>query len=168
MAKIFPTLENIKRLKVAPTDGEWFLLNYLIENLPDDVEIYFQPFLNGDMPDIILMKKGVGVSIIEVKDWHLPHYKIDSNNIWSLKKNDQVIKSPFHQVDNYKDNLFNLHISGLLEKKIRNNMFYGRIQTFVYFHKATKKAIYNFYQEAISPYESTIMNRGENLNQTLN
>ena len=40
MAIIFPTLENIKRLKVKPTEGEWFLINYLIDNLPDEVEIY--------------------------------------------------------------------------------------------------------------------------------
>ncbi len=68
MAKIFPTFENIERLKVQPTEGELFLLKYLEEKFPDDVEVYFQPFLNGDMPDIILLKKGVGATIIEVKD----------------------------------------------------------------------------------------------------
>ncbi len=66
MAKIFPTIENIKRLKVPPTNGEWYLLNYFIEHLPESVEIYFQPFLNGDMPDIILLQKDAGVAIIEV------------------------------------------------------------------------------------------------------
>ena len=45
MAQIFPTIENIERLKEKPTEGEWFLLNYLVDNLDDEFEIYFQSFL---------------------------------------------------------------------------------------------------------------------------
>lgn len=119
MAKIYPTLENIERLKINPTKGELFLIKYLMQHLPDDIEIYFQPFLNGDMPDIILMQKDVGVTIIEVKDWNLDLYKIDENNKWYLKQNNALLKSPFKQVFSYKHNMFNLHIDGLLEKKIK-------------------------------------------------
>lgn len=104
------------------------------------------------MPDLILMSKSVGVTIIEVKDWDLSLYKVDANNQWSLQKDSQPIKSPFRQVQAYKDNLFNLHISGLLEKRIKNNYFYGRIQTFVYFHNATKKDIKTFYNKALQPF----------------
>ena len=95
MAKIFPTLENIKRLKQKPTEGEWFLINYLIEHMPDEVEIYFQPFINGDMPDIVLIQKDAGVSIIEVKDWNLDAYHIDNENNWYADKYEKSIKSPF-------------------------------------------------------------------------
>lgn len=150
VAKLFPNLENIARLKVQPTEGESFLINYLNEYLDDDVEIYFQPFLNGDRPDIVLIKKDVGVCIIEVKDWNLNSYKVDENNRWQLKYNNQLIKSPFQQVFAYKDNMFNLHINGLLEEKIKNKMFYGRIQPYVYFHKASKKDIEMFYTDSYS------------------
>ena len=71
MAQVFPTIENIEALKVKPTPGEWFLLKYLANKMPHHVEIYFQPYFNGDMPDVILMSKGIGVAIIEVKDWDL-------------------------------------------------------------------------------------------------
>ena len=71
MAKIFPTLDNINRLKVKPTQDEKALLDYLIESFPDDVEIYFRPFFNGDQPDIVLIHKDVGVTIIEIKNWDL-------------------------------------------------------------------------------------------------
>lgn len=154
MAKIFPTLENIARLKVKPTEGELFLIKYLINNLSNDIEIYFQPFLNGDIPDIILMQKNIGVSIIEVKDWSLELYKIDENNKWHLKQNNALLKSPFQQVFNYKDNLFNLHINGLLKEKIKNKQFYGRIQPYVYFHKSSKKDIDNFYSTILNYYRS--------------
>lgn len=82
MAKIYPTIENIQRLKVKPTDGERYLIDYLIKKFDDDVEIFFQPFLNGDRPDIILLKRGIGATIIEVKDWDLKNYKIDQSNQW--------------------------------------------------------------------------------------
>lgn len=52
MAQLFPTYENIKRLKVKPTNGELYLLNFLTENLNDKVQIYFRPFINGDRPDV--------------------------------------------------------------------------------------------------------------------
>jgi len=154
MAKVFPSIEEIKKLKVQPTKGELCLLNYLIENLEDKTEIYFQPFLNGDMPDIILMKKNVGVAIIEVKDWNLDLYKINKNNDWFLKKNNTSIKSPFQQVYSYRDNLFNLHINGLLKTKVSNPHFFGRIKTYVYFHNASKNDIKKFYKQILDDYKN--------------
>ena len=150
MAKIFPTLKNIERLKVKPTQGERYLLDYLVKNLADEIEIYFQPFLDGDRPDIVLLQKNIGVVIIEVKDWNLDKYKVDSNNSWSLKNRKKDLKSPFKQVRTYKDNLFNLHINGLLEKKIKNPNFYGRVKTYVYFHKSTREELNSFYEEALN------------------
>lgn len=150
MALIFPSFENIERLKVSPTDGETFLLHHLVDNMDDDIEVFFQPFLNGDRPDIILIKKDSGVSIIEVKDWVLDSYKIDENNKWSVRKNGQRIKSPFQQVFGYKHNLFNLHINGLLEKKVKNNNFYKLIKVYVYFHGQSKNDIKSIFSNPIN------------------
>jgi hypothetical protein len=44
MAILSPTIEVIKRQKVQPTEGEWTLLNFLLDNLDNTYEIYFQPF----------------------------------------------------------------------------------------------------------------------------
>lgn len=143
MGTVFPSIENIQRLKQKPTEGEWFLINYLITHLPNEVELYFQPFLNGDRPDIVLMQKGRGVTVIEVKDWNLSSYIVNANNQWSLAVDGTKIKSPFQQVYYYKDQLFNIHIEGLLEKKIKNKNFYGRIKPFVYFHDAKKLDLNN-------------------------
>jgi hypothetical protein len=164
MAQIYPTLENIKRLKVKPTEGELYLIEYLLSNLSDDIEIYFQPFLNGDRPDIILLQKGVGAAIIEVKDWNLNSYFVDENNKWHLKSNDIIIKSPLEQVNTYKDNMFNLHINGLLEEKLRNSKFYGRINTYVYFHNSTKDEIDNIFSILINHVKSKINTLNKKLN----
>jgi hypothetical protein len=49
MAELYPPIENIERLKVKPTDGELFLVKHFVNNLSSEYEVYFQPFLNGDM-----------------------------------------------------------------------------------------------------------------------
>lgn len=146
MAKIYPKLEDIQILKVKPTDGEWYLLNWLNEHLDDDIEIYFQPFINGDRPDIVLLQRHAGITIIEVKDWNLDHYYIDENKHWVLEKNRSLIKSPLFQVETYKDNLFGLHIYGLAEQKAFDTRVYGIVNTVVYFHKESGRRINEFMQ----------------------
>ena len=158
MAIVFPTIENIKRLKVQPTEGEWFLLNYLIDKLDDTIEIFFQPFLNGDRPDIVLMKEGAGVVIIEVKDWRLDSYRVDKENQWFVKnkKGDILIRSPINQVKSYKSNLYRLHISGLFEYRLAKPAIDKLITPFVYFHGSSKSDIANLYQSAISQIQTEI------------
>lgn len=43
------------------------LLQFLIANLDDSYEIFFNPYLNGDRPDIVVLRYGYGVLIFEVK-----------------------------------------------------------------------------------------------------
>ncbi|KMW70321.1 nuclease-related domain-containing DEAD/DEAH box helicase, partial [Limnoraphis robusta] len=148
MAQIFPSEENISRLKVQPTEGERYLLNYLNETLDDRFEIYYQPFLNGDQPDIIIMRKNSGVMIIEVKDWNLSSYYVDNSKQWRLKNNNSILKSPIEQVKTYKNNLFDLHIENLLERKIENNKFYGIVHCAVYFHNEDENSLNRFLENA--------------------
>ena len=150
MSIIFPDIQTIKKLKVLPTSGEFALLDFLIENLSDDFEVYFQPFLNGDNPDIIIMKRGSGVMIFEVKDWNLNSYELNSDKNWVLKNvyniegKQRINESPLKQVQKYKDKIFNLHIENLLEKKIKNPKYFSIVSCAVYFHNATKEQINNF------------------------
>ena len=57
MASLFPDLSNISKLKVPPTNGELYLCNYLNENLGEDYHVFFNPYLDGDRPDFIILKK---------------------------------------------------------------------------------------------------------------
>jgi len=77
MAVFYPTLDEIRNFKVSPTDGEKTLLNFLRDVLDDSFEVYFNPYLNGDRPDVIIMRKGYGVLIIEVKDWELSNFRLN-------------------------------------------------------------------------------------------
>jgi len=109
MAKLFPPIETIRKIKPLPTDGEWALLNFLENNYNDEYEIYFQSFLNGDRPDVVLMRKGGGIVIFEVKDWNLDNYTVIDGE-WIVKSNGaKNPHNPLRQVLKYKENLFYLH-----------------------------------------------------------
>jgi hypothetical protein len=144
MATIIPDLRTIRRLHQKPTEGELKLISFLDENLSSEFEVYFQPFINGDKPDIVLLKKNGGVIIFEVKDWHLDKYSIDENTDWHVKSNNCKIKSPYSQVKTYKDNLYDLHIDSLLAKRYTNKYYNLVINTVVYFHNEYESTIKRF------------------------
>lgn len=138
MAIFYPSIEKIQEFKVKPTEGEITLLNFLANALDDSFEVYFNPFLNGDRPDVLIMRKGYGVMIIEVKDWNLHNFKLDNRKKWIYTPNESVVKSPIDQVLKYKNNLYDLHVDKLLEKKIRDFRHFNIVSCAVYFHCANK------------------------------
>lgn len=151
MAIIYPKIESIKKWVVQPTEGEWFLLNYLKDNLDNSFEIFFNPFLDGDRPDFVILKKNVGVFIIEVKDWNInsQKYRIDLFNKWYFNSNSgyKVIKSPFSQAFNYKKNFYDIHIPLLGIKNVINPYFFNVIDIFVYLHCTDKDVFERFYEK---------------------
>lgn len=96
------------------------LLTFLDRVLDETYEVYFNPYLNGDRPDVLVMRRGNGVIVFEVKDWNLNNFSIDERKKWRYIPNNSVVKSPLDQVLKYKDNLFNLHVDTLLAEKINN------------------------------------------------
>jgi len=150
MARFSPTIEEIDTLTVSPTEGERFLLNFLSDTLDDTYEVFFQPYLNGDNPDVIILRENSGVLIIEVKDWYLDSYELNERRNWTLKNihnksgEKQIVKSPIQQVFEYKENIYNLHIDTLLEKRINNYKLLSIVTCAVYFHNTTKNQIDSF------------------------
>ena len=63
---------------------------------------------------MVILKKGFGVLIIEVKDYNLNSYELDERKNWKVKNSNTKIKSPVSQVLKYKENLFDLHIHDLV------------------------------------------------------
>ena len=85
MAIIYPSIETIKLLRQKPTEGELYLLKFIEETLDNTYEVFFQPFLNGDIPDIVIMRENSGVYIIEVKDWNLGSYRLTEEKNWEVR-----------------------------------------------------------------------------------
>lgn len=152
MVIFYPSLDVISKFKVPPTHGERALLTFLKDHLDDSYEVYFNPYLNGDRPDVIIMRKDGGVIIIEVKDWRLNNYEIDNKKHWHVIKptvnsntgrikESSHIKSPIEQVLKYKNNLYDLHVDKLYEMQINNPKLFNVVTCAVYFHCATHNEI---------------------------
>lgn len=156
--RIFPNWSEIKKLKPQPQPGEYELLKHLDKNLPPTFEIFFQPSLNGDKPDIAILEENFGLMIIEVKDWDLRSYKTEKSSFkkqsfgstrtinfkrFFVKKNNAEIAGPLSQVNRYIDNLTLLYEPELKERisyKIRSRLFSKAI----YFHNALTQEAINF------------------------
>src|SRR3712207_1540047 len=121
MAILIPNMDQIKNSKPYPQEGEIEILKCLQQGLDDSYYVFFQSYLNGLHPDVVILKDGYGVFIIEVKDWNLNRYKYkDYNGISNkkygrmfLNKNNCEVKTPFDQVMAYKNNLYNLYLPRL-------------------------------------------------------
>lgn len=163
MAIIYPDIENIQRLKVSPTPGEWNLINYLNDNLDDTYEVFFNPYLDGDRPDIIILKEHCAVFIIEVKDWNLKNYRVTDDNKWKFidasKSSNKA--SPHSQAFRYKKNLYDLHLPVVGLARLTNPNFYNLVHCFVYFHNSNKIAIDSLYFLAEEKHkdEQSILNQ---------
>lgn len=145
MALLYPSIEVIKKRKQEATPGERKLLSFLLNNYNDEYEIFFQPFLNGDLPDIILIHKGGGVIVFEVKDWDLSNYHVNEVGKWIVNANNAVnTKTPFKQVLKYKENLYDLHIDSLLELKLKDYKYWYVVSCAVYFHCQTEEEAITF------------------------
>lgn len=159
MAIFYPSIEKIKQFNVQPTDGERTLLNFLYQVLDDSFEVFFNPYLNGDRPDVLIMRKGYGVMIIEVKDWKLANFRLDDKKKWFFIPNNSVVKSPIDQVLKYKSNLYDLHVKDLLYQKIKDFRHFRIVSCAVYFHCASQKSIEDL---LVSPYNDE--NKDEDVN----
>jgi hypothetical protein len=150
MAVIYPELDNIQRLKVTPQDGEWELVKYLKDHLDDSYEVFFNPYLDGDRPDFIILKEYCSAFIIEVKDWDLRSYKVTQNNKWEVFDGSisSSKASPHSQVFRYKKNLYDLHLPVVGLARLTNPNFYKLVHCFVYFHNSDKNAIESLYYPA--------------------
>lgn len=150
MAKFYPPMSEImpedpSTLAVQPTEGELFLLRVL-EELDDAYEVYFQPYINLDHPDVVILRRGHGALVIEVKDWHLEKYTLSPDETFygclREKAEGNEIRSPFAQVHGYKAELYNLYSVGLC---LGSFVF---VQTAVYFHNASREQVEGLFGRA--------------------
>jgi hypothetical protein len=142
MSRIFPSWEEIHRFHDPLEPGEQRLAEFLDEHLPADWEIYVQPFLNGDRPDIVILNPAVGAMIYEVKDWDLRNYTWDLNQgrkrlVVSDGRGSYEKLTPIAQVNGYRENIIGLYIPDIGERVDHESKAFGVIKTGVYFHNAT-------------------------------
>ena len=65
MAHLYPDRSIMENFRVPLTPGEWSLVEALVQTLDDSYEVFVQPFLDGDRPDVVVMRRGSGQRVKE-------------------------------------------------------------------------------------------------------
>lgn len=152
MIELIPSWTEIDQFSTQLTNGERSFVQRIEKLFLHDknrhLQIFVQANINGDKPDIVVLERGTGIWIIEVKDWQLDHYKVHRGH-WVVESNVKKprIKSPFQQADRYKQNFFSLHSFQLAKLNIENSRFYGSIKVAVYFHVASTEEAQHYKQQ---------------------
>ncbi|MCI5726656.1 MAG: PIF1 family ATP-dependent DNA helicase [Clostridium sp.] len=124
-----------------------YILNTLKNKLSDEYYVYYKPFLNGEMPDIVVLKKGGGLYIINlsyVNIEEISNVNFDEKVI-NLKDGKRM-KLPMDKVNEQKCNMYSYHISSLLRAKINNMANFSLVSTGILFTKATQSKIQKFFK----------------------
>ena len=146
MATLYPSWNAINNGRPLPTEGERKLLEFFDENYGPEYEVYFQPYFNEARPDIVVMRKGGGAMIFEVKDWNLSNYQSTPTGTWIVRADgSRMHHTPIRQVVSYKDKLYSLYSRELFERKTLKQMkvCWGLVSCAVFFHGSTEEEVEN-------------------------
>jgi len=139
-----PSFEQMMQFIPPPEQGELAFLTFVAEQLDDTYEVFFQPMLDGDRPDIVILRRNSGVAIVEVKDWTLVSYASTSDGRWMLRSNGEEVLSPISQVVRYKNHLIKLYIPELCAEAEIDKRMFAVVATAVYFHEASESEARRF------------------------
>lgn len=109
------------------TDGEKYLYDYILSNLPNDWFVFYEPTIQARNPDFILFNKSFGLIVIEVKDYKNETIVSFNPDSWEIQVNGEIIEvtSPIKQVTNYRNLLINYLSTSrlLLDKNTKRFIF---------------------------------------------
>jgi len=102
MAKIIPD-----RIPSRASQGERDTFE-LLQKLPDNYWVYYEPNINKQIPDFIVIAPDLGVIIIEVKGWRLKNIReADNNDVRvNFDNGDEIHEHPLRQALRYQWRLY--------------------------------------------------------------
>lgn len=89
--------------------GEKRLYKILRDELPDDCYVWYEPRVNGLMPDFIILGPTLGLLVLEVKGWSVNQIVSANNQFFEIKYEAERLErqqSPLRQGKGYLDALF--------------------------------------------------------------
>ena len=109
--------------------------------------IFFKPNINGDTPDIVVVRKGAGVLLVKVFEDNLLDYRFDDDKSAKTDRSRVLVKgpegntteilSPITVLSSYQQNFVKLHIRDMYGKTLLDSKYWSIIKTVVYFAKNT-------------------------------
>lgn len=128
----------------------------------DNDILVLKPDINGDKPDLIVVRPHIGVLIVTVFEDDLNDYRfvtyeprrkgedgIDYTRLTRIVSSDDTdsINSPLETVGIYWDDLVRLHIDGLMEQAVQNNRNWGIVKKMVFFARNTTQEATSFFTQ---------------------
>lgn len=123
--------------------------------------ILLKPNINGDKPDLVIVRPHKGILLVHVFDddihnFHFYQEAIDNNGEAEIKENTTLIQkgesrpisSPLTTIDTYQDDLVRLHLEGMLNKVLEAKRSWSVIKKLVFFSKNTSIEANNFFKNA--------------------
>ncbi len=148
MNSILPDLPTYS-LPPESNDGVMVLVNFLREVLPAPWEIYERPFLNADYPVLAVLHPSAGLTIFDVHDWDLRHYRREQLGRYQrymhrTEQKTSAVLNPIRRVEHYIENLLNLYIPFIGESVMRDRRTLSAFRVGVYFPLANTNAARSF------------------------
>lgn len=164
MRIIEPPLSALEHLRTPLNRGEQKVLNFFVNNLSNDWEIYIQPHLNGLRPDFVLLNPKIGIAIFEVKGWNFNamDYFIKNKNLYARDPHEEFSiehNNPITKLRNYKQDLFELYCPRLGIQVAKTSKAYATITVGAIFPFASSAYVKNFFSQFYEPSEREYFGR---------
>lgn len=127
--------------------------------------ILIKPNINGDRPDLVIVRPNKGIMLVHVFDDNLNNYhflqesKDVNGDIELIEKTSMIqkegnapITSPITTIDTYQDDLVRLHLEGMLNKVLEKSKNWSIIKKLVFFSQNTSQEANDFFKNANRNY----------------
>lgn len=145
MANIVGNKKNMKK-------EEKCILSIINNNLDNEYTIFYKPFLNGELPDIVVIKRNGGIYMVNIS-YINPKEILSISDEEVMTKDNCRLKNPIRKILEQKFNMFQYHMESLNAAKIKSLGALGLVNTSVVFANAIKRNITDkFYDRYVSIY----------------
>ncbi len=126
--------------------------------LMDDDFIILQPDINGDKPDVIVLRPNKGILIINLFEENLNECSFirDANEKINIKQisiaGERCINSPLTTIQVYQENLVRLHLEDMIGKIINDARNLSMVKKMILFTKNTQHEVEDFFKDIDKRY----------------
>ncbi len=150
------------------TAAEAKLHEILNKQLSSDDVIFMRPDINGDQPDIAVVRRHKGILLIKIFEEDINQYELVANKednkqqenkksktaTYHLRHKDEKIEciSPLDQITEFGDRLINKHIELLYAKVKDNTKNMSMVKKLVVFAKNSQQEVETFFGDRLKKY----------------
>ena len=114
----------------------------LCQKLSSNDKIFLTPDINGDKPDIVVVRPGKGILVLDVFDQDIGTY-LNTNGL--LERDHVSQASPLSRVFAYRDNIIESHSTKILKATVTDNRAWYIVRPAVWFTKSSRTSIESTY-----------------------